>query len=184
MARKRNYVNNPEFYAAMVEYKKAIKEAEEQGDPKPKLPDYIGECIYHIANRLSHKSNFIGYTYRDDMIGDGLENAIKCAANFDPDKSNNPFAYFTQVIYFAFLRRIEKEKKQMYVKHKVMENSVLTDTIMTRENGDTAGSAEYVDLDNDYMSDFVQNYEEKMQEKRAAARARAEEARDQSERDE
>lgn len=183
MARKKNYVNNAAFYEAMVAYRKEVDKAREQEAELPPIPPYVGECIYQIANRLSHKSNFISYTYREDMVGDGLENAIKCAANFDPEKSQNPFAYFTQVIYFAFLRRIEKEKKQLYVKHKVIENSVLTDTIVSRENGDTSGSADYVDLDNDYMSDFVSSYEKTMEKKRAQAKARMENA-DTSERDE
>lgn len=169
---KRNYVNNADFYQAMKEYKTLCKLAEERGDEKPQITNYIGECIYQIAHRLSQKPNFINYTYREEMIGDGMENAVKCASNFDPDKSNNPFAYFTQVIYFAFLRRIEKEKKQMYIKHKVMENNMLTDQMVTRENGDSTGSAEYVDLDNDYIANFVEGYEAKMEEKREAARAR------------
>ena len=174
--RKRNYVNNPEFYQAMVEYKKLCKEAEDQGKEQPQLPNYVGECIYQIANRLAQKPNFFGYSYKDDMISDGLENAVKCAANFNPEKSNNPFAYFTQVIWFAFLRRIEKEKKQLYVKHKIIEHSVLTDTAMTRgDHGGqgSEGSAEYIDLNNEYMSDFVETFEANMQKKRDRAKANA-----------
>lgn len=170
-ARKKNYVNNAEFYEAMVEYKKTVREAEECGDEAPRIPNYIGECIYQIANRLSYKPNFMNYTYRDDMIADGLENAIMAINNFDPDKSKNPFAYFTQIIYFAFLRRIQKEKKQMYVKHKVIENSVLTDTIVERGENDKAGGAAFIDLDNEYMSDFVGNYEESMRKKKEKAKA-------------
>ena len=170
-ARKKNYVNNAEFYEAMVEYKKMVREAEECGDEAPRIPNYIGECIYQIANRLSYKPNFMNYTYRDDMIADGLENAVMAINNFDPDKSKNPFAYFTQIIYFAFLRRIQKEKKQMYVKHKVIENSVLTDTIVERGENDKAGGAAFIDLDNEYMSDFVGNYEESMRKKKEKAKA-------------
>ena len=168
--KKKNYVNNAEFYQAMIEYKKAVREAEEGGDDAPRIPNYIGECIYQIANRLSYKPNFVNYSYRDDMIADGLENAIMAINNFDPDKSTNPFAYFTQIIYYAFLRRIQKEKKQLYVKHKVIENSLIHDTLVERGTGDDGhGGAAYVDLDNDYMSDFVENYEESMRRKKEKA---------------
>jgi len=165
--KKKNYVNNAEFYEAMVKYKNDVCEAEECGDPPPVIPNYIGECVYQIANRLSYKPNFVNYSYRDDMIADGLENAIMAINNFDPEKSKNPFAYFTQIIYYAFLRRIQKEKKQLYVKHKVIENSMINDTLVERgPSGDTVGGAAYVDLDNDYMSDFVESYEESMRKKK------------------
>lgn len=163
---KKNYVNNAEFYEAMVKYKQSVKEAEECGDDPPKIPNYIGECVYQISNRLSYKPNFVNYSYRDDMIADGLENAIMAINNFDPEKSKNPFAYFTQIIYYAFLRRIQKEKKQLYVKHKVIENSVINDTMVERGANSTAGDAAYVDLNNDYMSDFVENFEASLQKKK------------------
>ena len=99
------------------------------------------------------------------MISDGLENAIQALGNFDPEKGSNPFAYFTQIIWFAFLRRIDKEKKQMYIKHKVVENSMLTGTMFEKNDGDS-GEAGYVDLSNDYMSDFVRNYENTLEKKK------------------
>ena len=163
---KKNYVNNKEFYDAMVLYKKSVKEAEESGDEPPIIPRYIGECVYQISNRLAFKPNFINYSYRDEMIADGLENAIMAINNFDPEKSANPFAYFTQIIYFAFLRRIAKEKKQLYVKHKVMENAVIHDTMVERDGNSSDGNATYADLNNDYMSDFVENFEAAMQKKK------------------
>ena len=169
---KKNYVNNPEFLQAIVDYKKLCTEAEDSGDDKPQIPDYIGECIYQISTRLASKPNFSGYSYKDEMISDGLENAIQALGNFDPDKSSNPFAYFTQIIWYAFLRRIDKEKKQLYIKHKVTENSVISGTAV--EEGDDDGSApSYIDLDNDYMTDFVKNYEKKMDEKKAQQQKRA-----------
>lgn len=163
---KKNYVNNPEFYEAMVQYKKQCKEAEESGEETPRIPNYIGECIYHIANRLSFKPNFINYTYRDDMISDGIENAVMCVRNFDPEKSKNPFSYFTQVIWFAFIRRIQKEQKQLYVKHKVIENSVMTGTAFEGSDTGGDGDASYIDLNNEYMNGFVENYEASMQKKK------------------
>ena len=106
----------------MIKYKAACVKAEAENKPRPKASDYIGLCIYSIANKLSNKSNFRGYPHKEDMIGDGIENCIMYIGNFDPDKSTNPFAYFTQIIYYAFIRRIQKEKKQQHVKHKIIEN--------------------------------------------------------------
>jgi len=117
---KAHYVNNKEFLAAMVEYKKLVKEAEKKKKPKPPVSDYIGECFLKIANHLSYRPNFINYTFRDDMISDGIENCLQYLDNFDPEKSKNPFAYFTQMIYYAFVRRIQKEKKQTTIKQKLI----------------------------------------------------------------
>jgi DNA-directed RNA polymerase specialized sigma24 family protein len=117
-----HYVNNADFLAALKVYKTQVKEAEEKGLDKPIVSNYIGECILKIANHLSYKPNFINYSYRDDMILDGIENCIQYIDNFDPNKSNNPFAYFTQIIYYAFLRRIAKEKKQSYIKGKLIQD--------------------------------------------------------------
>ena len=115
-----NYINNADFLVAMKEYKKALREAAEAGEEKPRVTPYIGECLMKIATHLSYKANFINYSYREDMILDGVENCLQYINNFDPDKSNNPFAYFTQIIYYAFLRRIAKEKKQTYIKNKLV----------------------------------------------------------------
>ena len=117
-----HYVNNKEFLAAMVEYKKLVDKAKKEGKKNPRVPDYVGECFLKIANHLSYRPNFINYTYRDEMISDGIENCLQYASNFNPDKSKNPFAYFTQIIYYAFIRRIQREKKQQHVKHKIIEN--------------------------------------------------------------
>ena len=117
---KEHYVNNKEFLAAMIEYKKAIKEAEKKKKQRPPVTDYIGSCFLKIANHLSYRPNFINYTFRDDMISDGIENCLQYLDNFNPEKSNNPFAYFTQIIYYAFVRRIQKEKKQTTIKQKLI----------------------------------------------------------------
>lgn len=116
-----HYVNNAEFLACIKEYKTRLTQAREEGTEEPRIPEYFGECVLKIANKLSHKPNFIGYSYREDMILDGIENCIQCVDNFDPTKSGNPFAYFTQVIYFAFLRRIAKEKKQSYIRGRLVQ---------------------------------------------------------------
>ena len=122
-AKSEHYVDNKKLYAEMVEYLGSVKEAEESGDDKPRIPEYIGECLLKISTRLSTKPNFINYPFRDEMIADGIENCLMYAHNFNPEKSTNPFSYFTQMIYYAFLRRIEKEKKQNYIKYKLMEQA-------------------------------------------------------------
>ena len=115
-----HYVNNKEFFLAMVEYKKSVNKAAKEKIEKPPVPDYIGECFLKIANHLSYRPNFINYTFRDDMISDGIENCLQYLDNFNPESSSNPFAYFTQIIYYAFVRRIQKEKKQVTIKQRMI----------------------------------------------------------------
>ena len=138
MAKKKSehYVNNKEFLEALIVYKKKLRDAAEKEIPnitddelkkwvspnRPPIPNYIGECILLICTKLSYKPNFMNYSYRDDMIADGIENCLQYCGNFDPEKSKNPFAYFTQIIYYAFLRRIAKEKKQTHVRNKMIES--------------------------------------------------------------
>ena len=119
--KKQHYVDNQKFLAAIVEYKRRVKVAEEKGLEKPRVNDYIGGCFLKIANHLSFRPNFINYMYKDDMICDGIENCIQYIDNFNPEKSKNPFAYFTQIVYYAFLRRIAKEKRQMDIKDKIID---------------------------------------------------------------
>ena len=120
---KPHYVDNKKFLEAMIEYRNKCIKAEEKNRKKPEVTNYIGECFLKIANHLSYRPNFINYTYRDDMISDGIENCLQYMSNFNTEKSNNPFAYFTQIIYYAFIRRIQKEKKQMHVKSKLIQNA-------------------------------------------------------------
>jgi len=116
-----HYIDNKVFYAEMVKWKEFVA-AERAAERKtPPVTDYIGKCFLDIATHLSYRPNFINYPYREEMIGDGIENCLMYASNFDPSKSKNPFSYFTQIIYFAFLRRIAKEKKQMYIRYKMLE---------------------------------------------------------------
>ena len=116
--RKPHYVNNKEFLAAMVEWNTTFDL--EKGDVVPPVTNYIAECFLKISTHLSYRPNFINYTYRDEMISDGIENCLQYVKNFDPEKSKNPFAYFTQIIYYAFLRRIQKEKKQTHVRNEMI----------------------------------------------------------------
>jgi DNA-directed RNA polymerase specialized sigma subunit len=155
MAKTRNYINNKDLYENMVAYKALLVEAEKAGQIRPQVPNYIGKAIELICKNLAKKPNFSGYTYKEDMIGDGIIDCISAVSNFDPERTNNPFAYFTQIAWNAFLRRIQKEKKQTYIKHKNFENSFL----MT----------EYADGDyglqmatNEYSSEIVRSYENKL----------------------
>ena len=118
-----HYVDNQKFLEAMTEWKEQIKVAENSGEEKPPVTEYIGECFLLIAERLSMRANFINYPFREEMVGDAIENCLMYASNFDPTKSKNPFSYFTQIIYYAFLRRIQKEKKQNYIKYRIIESA-------------------------------------------------------------
>ena len=137
--RSEHYVNNKEFLTAIIAYKDQIALAEIQGKPKPVIPRYIGECFLKIANHLSFKPNFVNYMFKDDMVCDGIENCVQYINNFNPEKSKNPFAYFTQIIHYAFLRRIQKEKKQLEIKSKILERSGYEEVFTV--DGDSSGSS-------------------------------------------
>ena len=143
-----HYVNNKEFTAAIVVHNEACKVAVANDEEKPRVTEYIGECIYKIATRLSTKPNFINYSYRDEMICDGIENCLQYINNFNPEKSQNAFAYVTQIIYFAFLRRIHKEKKQAAIKQRSIEQAgYLFDTFDTIDGQVEPGmSNQYIDF--------------------------------------
>ena len=144
MARKRSehYVNNKEFLAAIIEYKDKVALAAERGEDKPRITRYIGECFLKIATHLSFKPNFVNYMFKDDMVCDGIENCVQYINNFNPEKSKNPFAYFTQIIHYAFLRRIQKEKKQLEIKTKIIERSGYEE-VMVVEEGAGGTSSDY-----------------------------------------
>jgi hypothetical protein len=150
-----HYVNNKEFTAAIIEHNANCEIALESGEDKPRVSEYIGECIYKIATRLSTKPNFINYSYRDEMICDGIENCLQYINNFNGEKSQNAFAYVTQIIYFAFLRRIHKEKKQAAIKQRsITQAGYLFDTFDTID-GDTTGlTNSYVDFLQDNMQEI------------------------------
>ena len=129
-----HYVDNKKFYEALVEYRKKVLEAKENNLEKPRVTEYVGECFLKIATHLSYKANFINYTFKDDMISDGIENCLTAVEKFDPDRGMNPFAYFTQITFFAFVRRIQKEKKQQATKYKLLEN-IDIDSILAHSEG-------------------------------------------------
>ena len=120
---KQQYVNNKDFLAAMITYREEVRKAEEKKKDRPIVPTYVGECIMKIATHLARKPNFVNYTFKEEMISDGIENCLQYLNNFNPDTSNNPFAYFTQIIYYAFIRRIQKEKKQTTIKQRMIQEA-------------------------------------------------------------
>ncbi len=149
-----NYVNNRDFLDSLMVYRKMVEQdffekndrypdkqdRSKNWEGKPRVPHYIGECFLKIATHLSYKPNFVNYMFREDMICDGIENCLQYIHNFDPGKSTNPFAYFTQIIYFAFLRRISKEKKQLEIKSKILERSGFDEVLhMDSHTGDMIG---------------------------------------------
>ena len=136
--RSEHYVNNKEFLYAIVQYKAKVREALEAGKPKPRITNYLGSCFLKIATHLSYKPNFVNYMFKDDMVCDGIENCVQYINNFNPEKSSNPFAYFTQIIHYAFLRRIQKEKKQLEIKTKIIEKSGYSEVFS--DDGMMAGS--------------------------------------------
>ena len=137
---KPHYVKNSDFSQAVVEYCKTVIEAKETDDPLPVVTDYIASCFLKIAEGLSHKSNFIRYTYREEMVMDAVENCLKAIENYNINATTrtgkpNAFAYFTQIIYYAFLRRIQKEKKQVDIKNKMIERSGYSEVFTRDEYG-------------------------------------------------
>jgi DNA-directed RNA polymerase specialized sigma subunit len=155
MARKKSehYVNNKEFLAYIVKYRKYLAEAEKEGKTKRdllkesrdfrKTHEYIGTCFKKIGDHLAHKPNFANYVFKDDMISDGIENCIQYVRNFDPEKSSNPFAYFTQIITFAFLRKIQKEKRQLEVKNRIIEKSGFMEVVAVDDSLLSGSSSDY-----------------------------------------
>ena len=168
MSKQKHYINNEDFLKALTEYKAKCHTAKQTGAETPAIPNYIGECFMKIAEGLSHKPNFINYTYRDEMISDGIENCLMYFTNFDETKSKNPFAYFTQIIYYAFLRRIQKEKKQLYVKYKATEMIGILDEFEMLEGED--GATKQFEL-YDNIAEFIENFEEGKAAKKAVKSA-------------
>ena len=169
---KQQYVNNKDFLAAMITYRDDVKTALEKKKERPIVPTYVGECIMKIATHLARKPNFVNYTFKEEMISDGIENCLQYIDNFNPDKSNNPFAYFTQIIYFAFLRRIQKEKKNLFVKFKLSEHTNLFDTTVEQQEHDTGKNdgrfkdeIKVSEWTQEYMNRFIDEFEKNKRKK-------------------
>lgn len=159
MAAENHYVDNKKLFETLIKHKKAV--ARRPKNPPP-IPEYIGECLLKIATRLSHKANFAQYTFKDDMISDAVENCIMYMHNFDPEKSSNPFAYFTQITHFAFIRRIEREKKQSYIKLKYAMEKVLQQEDYATQDGDASNIKDPTWMSYENIHDFIRDYEQKL----------------------
>ena len=166
----RHYVDNKEFLVAITEYRERVQAAKAAGVQKPRVTEYLGECMVKIANHLAYKSNFVNYTFRDEMILDGIENCITYIDNFDPEKSKNPFAYFTQITYYAFIRRIQKEKKQMDTKKKFIGSLDMQELMMSDADGND-GNTEYLEYIRKAVDEAAQ-LEEKHADQKAGLKKR------------
>ena len=166
--KKEHYVNNKEFLAAMIDFRESVQLAVKNGDERPRVTPYIGECLMKIAVHLSHKPNFINYTFKEEMISDGIENCLQYIDNFNPEKSQNPFAYFTQIIYYAFLRRIQKEKKHLYTKYKLTDEvSVMgMDRSSQDHDTDTYVNSKTTEWSREHVDVFIESFEESKRRKK------------------
>jgi len=165
---KVHYVDNAVFLEAMIEYKKQYHISKENDEELPIISEYLGSVFLKIAQRLSFRPNFINYAFKDDMISDGIENCLHYIHNFNPEKSTNPFAYFTQIIYYAFIRRIQKEKKQLYIKFKSMQNYEISPEFVNfmDYDEDFKSTSDYKNSDFRVMVDeFVDNFEKSKKKK-------------------
>jgi hypothetical protein len=152
-----HYVNNKELLQALIVYKDKVEkdfykrngrdatriDRSKHWEGKPQIPNYLGECFLKIATHLSYKPNFVNYMFREDMISDGIENCVQYIHNFDPERSQNPFAYFTQIIHYAFIRRINKEKKQLDIKTKIIERTGFDEVMMVDDSLLSGHSSDY-----------------------------------------
>ena len=162
-----HYVDNKKFLEEMTKFRNRVLKAQKSGRKRPMVTNYIGECFLKIANHLAYRPNFINYTFRDDMISDGIENCLQYMDNFNPEKSDNPFAYFTQIIYYAFIRRIQKEKKQVLVKQKIIENAD-TESFLTQLDGDDGQyKNQMVEFLKSHQGNIIEEPKTKKQKKKA-----------------
>jgi len=166
---KVHYVNNAELLEAMKSYKKECNKAKRNKQPSPRVPKYVGECFMKIATHLAFRPNFSNYTFRDDMISDGIENCLQYIENFDHKKSSNPFAYFTQIIYFAFIRRIQKEKKYLYTKHTMTQMAELNNQTNDTQAHDSTVykiNLQYGEWSQGQMLAFMEEFEQNKRKRR------------------
>ena len=139
----KNYINNRDFHNAIVKYYE---------DGEKEISKYLVECFLEIAKRLAQKKQFRYYTYIEDMKQDALVNCIKALRRrrYTSDKSN-PFAYFTTVIYNAYLITIKKENKQKELEEKHYTDN--RDTLYSN-SGNTEADTVMKDFVDDYYRQF------------------------------
>ena len=171
-----HYVDNAMFLEEMIEYKRQYYISKNNDEELPIISEYLGSVFLKIAQRLSFRPNFINYAFKDDMISDGIENCLHYIHNFNPDKSTNPFAYFTQIIYYAFIRRIQKEKKQLYIKYKTMDSQAAMSENIEISQHDQEQNYSYETMTHDQkvnMYSFISNFEESKKKKKAIAKKKS-----------
>ena len=171
-----HYVDNAKFLEEMIEYKRQYHISKSNDEELPIISEYLGSVFLKIAQRLSFRPNFINYAFKNDMISDGIENCLHYIHNFNPDKSSNPFAYFTQIIYYAFIRRIQKEKKQLYIKYKSMQNYEISPEYVEYMNYDEDFKTTTDFKNSDFrvvVDEFVDNFE-KAKKKKAEVKKKVE----------
>jgi hypothetical protein len=166
-----HYVDNQAFLKALKVYRRQCQVAKKKKRELPRMSEFLGECLLKIATHLSYKPNFVNYTFRDDMISDGIENCLVYVHNFDPEKSSNPFGYFTQIIFYAFIRRIQREKKHTYIKYKLAEKQHIDGTGYTHASGEVGqvvAASEMLSFEN--VQDFISRYDDYTHKRRERRR--------------
>ena len=167
-----HYVDNKKLLESLIDWRKQIKEATSKKLPRPMLPDFVAECMVKMANRLSQKAGFVNYSYREDMCGDELESCLRYIHNFDPERSTNPFSYITQIIHNAFIRRIQKEQKQLYVKMKIVDQSEFADSYERQDGDNTQYNNSYVTYLQENKGDVISKFENWKKGKKNKANAK------------
>lgn len=165
-----HYVDNKAFLKALADYRAACWKAKRRGRKNPPIPEFIGECFLKIATHLSYRPNFINYTFREDMVSDGVENCLMYMHNFNPRKSKNPFGYFTSVIYYAFIRRIQRERKHTYLKYKLIEDAIITGGTHSSQDGSGRFQVDTEMLSFDNVQEFIQKFDEYTDKRRERRR--------------
>lgn len=166
--KKNHYVDNAKFLQDLDTYRKVCLAAKRAGQPNPQIPEEIGATFLAIATHLSYKPNFVNYTFREDMISDGVENCLVYMHNFNPKKSKNPFGYFTSVIFYAFVRRIQRERKHTYLRYKLIQNAIIegdTNVSPTGEQGKYHVDGTMLNFDN--VQEFIEKFDSYTEQRRA-----------------
>lgn len=168
MATKKSttYVNNQKFYESLAQYRRQYFAAKDANLPEPPIPEFVGECLLKIATRFAYHPRFARYSYKDDFTADAVETMIRYLMNFNPDKSTNPFAYFTQIAYHAFFRRINLERKQQYIKYRMIQKAAIE---QGQEHRYQTAEQDYMDFEN--VQQFISEYEESERQLKARKRA-------------
>jgi DNA-directed RNA polymerase specialized sigma24 family protein len=172
-----HYVDNKLLFESLVQWQKAIKAGVKKKQlQRPPLPDYVAECMVKMANRVSQKAGFVNYTYREDMVGDALESCLRYIHNFDPSRSTNAFAYITQIIHNAFIRRIQKEQKQLYVKMRIADDADFTDSYERQDGDHTSYNNSYVTYLKENKGEVISKFENWKESKKTKANAKKKQA--------